>query len=190
MIWILRFCYIQIAISQSALNIITYVATPLLPATVPTPRVSAGGSSSSSLHVTLEMLEGLQYSVTIIGYQVEYRERGDGDWIPKMVDATSYRHSFNLTELNVYTTYEIRAAVRVLEFASESLAFSNVLPATTFEGGVYQMGCSAMMMMQNVLLCNHVRRSSKPVISSVYTCIRTPFVTHACTHTHTQHSPR
>ena len=130
------------------------------------------------------MLEGLQYSVTIIGYQVEYRESGDGDWITKMVDATSYRHSFNLTALKSFTTYQIKAAVRVQEFASESLAFSDVLPATTFEGGVYQMGYSAMMMMQNVLLCNHVRRSSKPVILSVYTCILTLFITHARAHTH------
>ena len=105
---------------------------------MPLPRVSAGGSSSSSLHVTLEMLEGLQYSVTIIGYQVEYRESGSSEWISRTVDASSYCHSFNLTELNAYTTYQIRAAVMVQEFmATESLVFSDVLHATTFEGGAH-----------------------------------------------------
>ena len=87
------------------------------------------------------MLEGLQYSVTIIGYQVEYRESGNSEWKPKRVDATSYRHSFNLTGLQAYTTYQIRAAVRVQEFmATESLEFSDVVHTTTFEGGVCKVG--------------------------------------------------
>lgn len=140
-------------------------ATPLLPAAVPVPRVSAGGSSSSSLHITLEMLEGLQYSVTIVGYQLEYRESGSSDWLDRVVDATSYRHSFNLTGLNAYTTYQLRAAVKVQEFmATESMVFSDVLHATTFEGGVYQTGYSVTKIMCIFLLYNHVQDvgSSKP----------------------------
>lgn len=97
------------------------------------------------------MLEGLQYSVNIIGYHVEYRESGDSTWLETTVDVTSYRHSFNLTGLNAYTTYQLRAAVLVQEFmGTENITYSDALPATTFEGGVCQMGTELL------LLCNYV----------------------------------